>query len=101
MGKMKRRYYLEQANSKPKRCLVERVLVEIPGTNSLTLFREVFGNDALGDLQHSNWLKEGIVHPMIRERCEKMLNDKTLEQLRDGQYNIFDENFGHLAGAIK
>lgn len=63
--------------------VIERYLIETPGSNSLSLFRTVYGNDSEGDLWHQRWVRqEGSPTPVI-DYCEAQLSAKTLNMLAD------------------
>lgn len=61
--------------------LVEQYLIEFPGSSSLTLFREVYGNDSEGDHWHSQWVRFGFIENKVAGHLEALLNKKALERL--------------------
>ena len=74
---------------KPKQCIVERTLVEVPGTDSLTLFRQGMRDECRGDDEHRKWLATGVVPPSVAELCESLLNESVLDMIADRQMPLF------------
>jgi hypothetical protein len=69
---------------KPRQCIVEKVLREKPGTSSLTLFRQAYKDEVSGDQMHRRWLANGHVPDEVARLCERIMDTKILEMLRNG-----------------
>ena len=62
--------------------VIERLMREKPGTNSLSLFRKVLKSDTLGDHHHGVWVRTGIIEPSVYTHVEELLNETALERIR-------------------